>query len=90
MLLRAGGIAARYATDFVAAEKSERENAWLVRTRLCERRVGGYGHHVCVVARHRDYGINSNDQQMLIAASTVVFPFTLRLMWRLARSRRRS
>ncbi len=33
LLLRAGGIPARYATGFVAAEKSERENAWLVRTR---------------------------------------------------------
>ena len=33
LLLRAGGIPARYATDFVAAEKSERENAWLVRMR---------------------------------------------------------
>ena len=33
LLLRAGGIPARYATGFVAAEKSDRENAWLVRTR---------------------------------------------------------
>lgn len=33
LLLRAGGIPARYATGFVAAEKSERENAYLVRTR---------------------------------------------------------
>ena len=33
LLLRAGGIPARYATGFAVIENSERENAWLVRTR---------------------------------------------------------
>jgi protein-glutamine gamma-glutamyltransferase len=33
LLLRAGGIPARYATGFAVLDKSELENAWLVRTR---------------------------------------------------------
>lgn len=42
LLLRAGGIPARYATGFVVAEKSDRENAWLVRTRHAHAWVRAY------------------------------------------------
>ena len=42
LLLRAGGIPARYATGFVVAEKSERENAYLVRTRHAHAWVRAY------------------------------------------------
>lgn len=42
LLLRAGGIPARYATGFVAAEKSDLENAWIVRTRHAHAWVRAY------------------------------------------------
>ena len=42
LLLRAGGIPARYATGFVVAEKSELENAWIVRTRHAHAWVRAY------------------------------------------------
>ena len=42
LLLRAGGIPARYATGFVVTEKSERENAWIVRTRHAHAWVRAY------------------------------------------------
>ncbi len=41
-LLRAGGIPARYATGFAVAEKSDRENAYLVRTRHAHAWVRAY------------------------------------------------
>jgi transglutaminase-like putative cysteine protease len=42
LLLRAGGIPARYATGFAIAEKSERENAYIVRTRHAHAWVRAY------------------------------------------------
>ena len=42
LLLRAGGIPARYATGFAIAEKSEHENAYLVRTRHAHAWVRAY------------------------------------------------
>ena len=42
LLLRAGGIPARYATGFAVVEKSERENAWIVRTRHAHAWVRAY------------------------------------------------
>ncbi len=42
LLLRAGGIPARYATGFAVTEKSERENAWIVRTRHAHAWVRAY------------------------------------------------
>ncbi len=42
LLLRAGGIPARYATGFAVLEKSERENAYLVRTRHAHAWVRAY------------------------------------------------
>ena len=42
LLLRAGGIPARYATGFAAAEKSDREGAWIVRTRHAHAWVRAY------------------------------------------------
>ncbi len=42
LLLRAGGIPARYATGFAVAEKSARENAYLVRTRHAHAWVRAY------------------------------------------------
>ena len=42
LLLRAGGIPARYATGFVVAEKSDLENAYIVRTRHAHAWVRAY------------------------------------------------
>ena len=42
LLLRAGGIPARYATGFAVTEKSEREDAYLVRTRHAHAWVRAY------------------------------------------------
>jgi len=42
LLLRAGGIPARYATGFAVVEKSDRENAWIVRTRHAHSWVRAY------------------------------------------------
>ena len=42
LLLRAGGIPARYATGFAVHEKSDLENAWLVRTRHAHAWVRAY------------------------------------------------
>ena len=42
LLLRASGIPARYATGFAVAEKSDRENAYLVRTRHAHAWVRAY------------------------------------------------
>ena len=42
LLLRAGGIPARYATGFAVTEKSELENAWIVRTRHAHAWVRAY------------------------------------------------
>ena len=42
LLLRAGGIPARYATGFAITEKSERENAWIVRQRHAHAWVRAY------------------------------------------------
>ncbi len=42
LLLRAGGIPARYATGFAVLEKSERENAYLVRARHAHAWVRAY------------------------------------------------
>lgn len=42
LLLRAGGIPARYATGFAVLEKSVLENAWLVRTRHAHAWVRAY------------------------------------------------
>jgi transglutaminase-like putative cysteine protease len=42
LLLRAGGIPARYATGFAVSEKSERENAYIVRTRHAHAWVRAY------------------------------------------------
>jgi hypothetical protein len=42
LLLRAGGIPARYATGFAITERIERENAWIVRTRHAHAWVRAY------------------------------------------------
>ncbi|MEQ1772937.1 MAG: transglutaminase domain-containing protein, partial [Burkholderiales bacterium] len=42
LLLRAGGIPARYATGFAIVEKSDRENAYIVRTRHAHAWVRAY------------------------------------------------
>jgi transglutaminase-like putative cysteine protease len=42
LLLRAGGIPARYATGFAVVEKSDRENAYIVRTRHAHAWVRAY------------------------------------------------
>jgi hypothetical protein len=42
LLLRAGGIPARYATGFATGEKNDREGAWIVRTRHAHAWVRAY------------------------------------------------